>query len=565
MMATIQPKKKIMKKLQPPQRTAIAMALGLALLHVAPVVQAQVPPDAGRTLQQLQPPITAPRETQPLKLQAPLDLVPIAPGGAVVKLRTVNFTGNSIFDEGTLRVALGDVTGKTFDLAALRSLAERITDFYRSKGYPFSRAILPQQDLAQGDLRIDIIEGRYGVAQAESRDEALAREATLFLADLRPGSVIASAPLERAALLLGDLPGIESATALRPGAQPGTGDLVVQVARGQRVHGDIGLDNAGSRYTGKNRIRANVDINSPFMLGDQVTVRALVSEEELWLGSLGYTLPLGASGLRGNVGYSHTSYVLAKEFASLQANGTAKVASAGLSYPILRSQQANLTLIATYQSKDLQDNRDSTQTYESKSSRSLPLALQFDHRDSYDGMTYGSVSWTPGKLKLDGDLTAIDDYRTRGSFHKFNLDVVRLQSLPFGLSLMAHLSAQQADKNLDSSEKLSLGGASGVRAYPSGEATGDEGGLAQMELRYDAGALAPYAFMDAGRIRVNTKPVKGSDNRRSLSGSGLGLRYQQQDWSADLVLAWRTTGGRPLSENNSDPKPRVWLNLAYRF
>jgi hemolysin activation/secretion protein len=179
--------------------------------------------------------------------------------------------------------------------------------------------------------------------------------------------------------------------------------------------------------------------------------------------------------LRGTVGYSHTRYVLAKEFASLDAHGTAKVASAGLSYPILRSQQANLTVIATYQSKELQDNRDSTLTHESKSSQSLPLALQFDLRDGYNGMTYGSVSWTPCKLKLDAGLTAVDYYQTRGSFHKVNLDVVRLQSLPAGLSLMAHLSWQQADTNLDSSEKLSLGGASGVRAYPSGEATGDTG------------------------------------------------------------------------------------------
>ncbi|MEG2032188.1 MAG: ShlB/FhaC/HecB family hemolysin secretion/activation protein, partial [Janthinobacterium sp.] len=464
-----------------------------------------------------------------------------------------------------LRAALGDVTGKTFDLAGLRGLAERITDVYQASGYPFARAILPPQDLDHGDLRIDIIEGRYGVVQAEGDDGALAQRATAFLDGLRPGSVIASGPLERAALLLDDLPGIDSAATVRPGAQAGTGDLIVQVARGQRVRGDVGLDNAGSRYTGKNRVRANVDINSPFLLGDQITVRALLSEEELWLGSLGYSLPLGASGLRGNVGYSHTSYVLAKEFASLHANGTAKVASAGLSYPILRSQRANLTLVATYQSKDLQDNRDSTQTYESKSSRTMPLALQFDYRDGYDGMTYGSVSWTPGRLKLDAALTAVDYYATKGSFHKVNLDVVRLQSLPAGLSLMAHLSWQQADKNLDSSEKLSLGGASGVRAYPSGEATGDEGGLAQLELRYGAGAYTPYAFMDAGRITVNAKPAPASNNRRSLRGSGLGLRYQRQAWSADLALAWRTTGGRPLSETNSDPTPRVWLNLEYRF
>ena len=565
MIVLIQQTRKSMKKQQLPRRNTVAMALGVALLHFSPAAQAQVPPDAGQTLQQLQPPIAAPRESQPLKIQAPLDSAPIAPGGAAVILNTVKLSGNSVFSEETLRAALGDVTGKTFDLAGLRGLAQRITDVYQAGGYPFARAILPPQDLANGDLRIEVIEGRYGVVQAQADDSVLAQQATAFLDGLLPGSVIASAPLERAALLLDDLPGIQTSATMRPGTQAGTGDLIVQVARDQRVRGDIGLDNAGSRYTGKNRVRANVDINSPFLLGDQLTVRALLSEEKLWLGSLGYSLPLGTSGLRGNVGYSHTSYELAKEFASLHANGTAKVASAGLSYPILRSQKANLTLIATYQSKDLHDNRDSTRTYESKSSQSMPLALQFDFRDAFDGITYGSASWTPGKLKLDAGLTAVDDYKSNGRFHKVNLDVVRLQSLPAGFNLMAHLSWQQANKNLDSSEKLSLGGASGVRAYPSGEATGDEGGLAQLELRYDAGAYTPYAFMDAGRITVNAKPVAAGDNRRSLSGGGLGLRYQRQAWSADVALAWRSLGGRSLSETNSDPKPRVWLNVEYRF
>ncbi len=480
-------------------------------------------------------------------------------------LRSVTLTGNSVVAEEALRAALGDVTGKTFDLAGLRDLAERITGVYQASGYPFARAVLPPQDLEQGHLRIDVIEGRYGAVQAQGDDGVLVRQATAFLDGLRPGSVIANGALERAALLLDDLPGITSAAAMRPGTAAGTGDLIVQVARDKRVSGDVGLDNAGSRYTGKNRVRANVDINSPFLLGDQLSVRALLSEEDLWLGSLGYSLPLGASGLRGNVGYSHTSYALAKEFANLHANGTAKVASAGLSYPILRSQKANLTLIATYQSKDLHDNRDSTATYESKSSQSMPVALQFDYRDAFDGITYGSVSWTPGKLKLDAGLTAVDYYKSNGRFRKVNLDVVRLQSLPAGFSLMAHLSWQQANKNLDSSEKLSLGGASGVRAYPSGEATGDEGGLAQLELRYAAGAYTPYAFMDAGRITVNADPVAASDNRRSLRGSGLGLRYQQQAWSADVALAWRNTGGRPMSETNSDPRPRVWINLEYRY
>jgi len=393
------------------ERLVPAALLGLCTL-IAQSAQAQIAPDAGRTLQQLQPPIAAPRESKPLSIQAPLPTGLVLPGGAVVVVQTVSFAGNSVINQDTLQTALGDVAGKSFDLAGLRALADRIGDFYRASGFPFARAVLPPQDLKLGALRIEIIEGRYGLVQAQvigTEDAALATQATLFLGSLKPGAVIESAALERASFLLDDLPGIKTAPVIRPGAQTGTGDLIMQISRDKRFTGDVGLDNAGSRYTGQTRARANLNINSPFMLGDQIRINTLVSDEQLWLGSLSYSLPMGASGLRGNVGYSHTSYELAKEFANLQADGTAVVASAGLSYPLVRSQKTNLTLSGTYQAKDFQDNKGSTSTRESKSSQSVPIALQFDNRDSAGGggITYGSLGWTPGKLKLDAALMPI--------------------------------------------------------------------------------------------------------------------------------------------------------------
>ncbi len=534
--------------------------------------QAQIAPNAGTILQQLQPPVEAPRESKALNIQAPVASGLVLPGGAVVVVQTVSFTGNSVISQDTLQTALGDVAGKSFDLAGLRGLAERISNFYRASGFPFARAVLPPQDLQQGSLRIEIIEGRYGLVQAESEDAALATQATPFLGSLKPGAVIASAALERASLLLDDQPGIKSAPVIRPGTQSGTGDLVVQVSRDKRFTGDVGLDNAGGRPTGQTRARANLNINSPFMLGDQIRINTLVSDGQLWLGSLGYSLPVGSSGLRGNVGYSHTSYVLAtKEFADLQNNGTAVVASAGLSYPLVRSQKTNLTLSGTYQAKELKDNK-LGEPDSRKSSQSVPIALQFDNRDSAGGggITYGSVTWTPGDLKIDLSLPIVnptkDSTNTRGSFNKYNLDVVRLQSLPAGFSLMGRISHQSASKNLESSEKMSLGGAGGVRAYPTGEASGDEGMLAKLELRYSMGTYAPYVFVDGGSIKTDAKPIDpAANNKRSLSGAGVGLRFQRDAWSADAVLAWRHTGGAPQADTSSDPKPRVWVNLGYRF
>ena len=131
---------------------------------------------------------------------------------------------------------------------------------------------------------------------------------------------------------------------------------------------------------------------------------------------------------------------------------------------------------------------------------------------------------------------------------------------------MGRMNLQTASKNLDSSEKMSLGGSAGVRAYPSGEGSGDQAALAQIELRYSAGVYAPYVFMDGGTVKINTQPqASATTNKRNLSGAGLGLRYQRNAWNADGTLAWRHKGGAPQADTSSDPKPRLWVNVGYRF
>jgi hemolysin activation/secretion protein len=65
------------------------------------------------------------------------------------------------------------------------------------------------------------------------------------------------------------------------------------------------------------------------------------------------------------------------------------------------------------------------------------------------------------------------------------LQFLRIQRVNEKLNLQLLANAQFADKNLDSSEKLSLGGATGVRAYPSGEASGDEGRKLSVDAKYN--------------------------------------------------------------------------------
>jgi hemolysin activation/secretion protein len=488
-------------------------------------------------------------------------------GGALVTLRRIDFSGNDHVPSAVLLAALGPVEGKSYDFAGLTALAARLNLWYQQAGYPFARAYLPQQDLSDGVLEVKIFEGRYGQVVAHGEPDFVPG-AQGFLAALPKGALIENAGLERVTLLLDDQPGVRTTPLVRPGQGIGTGDLLVEVQRDHRYKGEAGVDNFGTRATGRTRAHVSADADSPFMMGDQVSFQALYTDEHMWFGSLAYNAPLGHGGLRGKASYTHSYYALGDSFAALGAHGTADVASLGLSYPLVRSQLRNLVLSASIDHKRLHDRQAAADSGSDKASMVLPVNLSFDVRDQfiYAGITYGALSWVRGQLHLDAASQTADNgsARSAGSFSKINFDLARIQSFSKQVDLYARVSVQWADTNLDPSEKLGLGGVNGVRAYPNGEGYGDSGWLAQAELRYTMGALAPFLFYDAGRVTLQRSPWMDADNHRSIAGTGFGLRHVGERWSTSVVAAWRTRGGRPQSDS-AHGTPSVLANATYRF
>jgi len=550
----------------PTTKAPLRLGVLIAALLGSPMAFAQVPPDAGRLLQEMTIP------PQPIPPSVQLDLTQdevssdMAPGGAQVELRSVSFHGATRFSQEVLHDLVADAIGQRHDLGALRRLASRVSRFYRQHGYPFARAYLPPQRMAGGELRVDVLEGRYGKITAVG-EAKLAAQAQPFLSALQPGDVIEGPSLERAALILGDQPNVVLTPVMTPGTEVGTGDFEARIQQGRRFEGVVGVDNHGNRYSGSNRLRVLGKWNSPFMLGDQIVAGGVRTNEDLWLGHLSYARPLGTSGLRAEASYAHTAYQLGKEFAAIGATGVADVTAVGVSYPLLRTRTRNLILSVQYQRKSLEDRYRLTHVVNEKSGRAIPLSLQFDLRDGWGGggINYGMLSWTSGSVGLRGaDQRTVDALtaRSHGSYRKLNVDAARLQYLSPELSLFARFAGQYSGSNLDSSEKFSLGGANGVRAYPSGEGNGDRGWFGQIELRYSAGRASPFAFFDAGAARINAKPWVAGENHRRIAGGGIGLRFAQDRLSLDGALAWSLRGGDPQADSRRQ-QPHLWLKIDY--
>ena len=148
------------------------------------------------------------------------------------------------------------------------------------------------------------------------------------------------------------------------------------------------------------------------------------------------------------------------------------------------------------------------------------------------------MGWSFGTLDITSPLERAADAltaRTDGGYSKVEFAAARLQTISGPLSLYGWVRGQYAFGNLDTSEKMELGGAYGVRAYPEGEAFGDQGILGTAEARltlnqwltFVPGQLQAIGFIDAGVIEFAHDPWFAGRNRSKRSGVGGGLTWAE--------------------------------------
>lgn len=548
--------------------------LMLALLSSLSAQAASVVPDAGQTSRELQrqPDLSPPKAFAPLRVGSEGAAQVPADDGMRIDVRALRIVGNTLFASSELDALVADLIGGKHGFADLEAGAARITAYYRERGYVVAHAYLPAQDVADGVIEIRVLEGKIGEHRLTNQSRLSDAQVAGYLSDVKPGAALQARPVDRALLLLTDTPGVGGARAtLQPGASVGTSDLVVELDPATPYAGNVEVDNYGSRHTGEYRLGPSLALNSPLGIGDQLTLRALTSNEDLSYARLAYQLLVGGSGLKVGGAYSDTRYRLGKEFARLRAHGIARSTSVYATYPFVRSQPSNLYGTVTWEHKDLVDLTDVPVSLVDKQVRLYNFGLTGNHRDGLAGGGYTSfdAALIVGRLDMDAASLATDavSARSAGNFVRFTYTLSRLQSLTDADTLSLNVSGQWAGKNLNSSEKFGLGGANGVRAYPQGEGNGDEGWLANLEVRHSVMAnLQAVAFYDIGAVGINHTAYSAAANARKIAGAGVGVNAQYRMLQLKTALAWRTQGGLAQAEPaTADRKPRLWVQLAAAF
>ena len=490
-------------------------------------------------------------------------------------LTSLAVDGATVYPAAELAPLWRDLLGREISLGELYDVTTAITRKYRRDGYVLSRAIVPQQRVEGGAVRLEVIEGYIGRVsiQGEVSRESLLRGYADKITALRPLNI---RDLERYLLLMDDLAGATVSSVLAPlPGEPGAAELTIEM-RQKVVDLFVTSDNRGTRYIGPYQGSAGTRLNSALGFYELTQLRligALPDVGELRAYDLSEAVPIDTEGslltFEINQAWAHPGFTLKP----LQVGSAAVVSSATLSHPLIRLRAENLTVQTSFTATDLHTNLfNETQTLLSDRIRTVQFGAIYDFVDRFSGINVMDALLSQGLNILDArtpgspNLSRADG---RSDFTKLVADAQRVQSLGGNWSLLAAVTGQYGFCSLLASEQFGIGGVNFVRAYDPAELTGDSGVAGKLELQYGEKAtnigLANYQlymYYDAGRV-WNRQALAGEFNTASATAAGIGARFTvTNEVSGSIEVA------KPLTRNvatEDNRNPRVFFSMVARF
>ena len=541
---------------------------------------AQTPPDAGSLLKQSEP---------KQQLQLPSTTVEpknttrnnTEPNAATIFVRTFILRGNSAVPTSEINEILRKYLNKRLTFNQLQEAIAEIGALYQNRNR-LAKVFLPEQEVESGKIEIEIVEARFGTTTIDDRNlkrTQANRIVSIINAHQKSGELIDQLATERALLIAGDIPGVSTSGAFVEGKKQGSTDLALKLSDKQIVSGNAATDNHGARGTGITRYTGVASLDSALGFGETLTADAIKSQG-LSFQQITTNLPTDNFGSRFSASYSNMNYrIVSPDFATANLSGLSSKYVATYSHPILRQKRYNLYFLANINHANFTNyaNYDRTSQYYVRTA-SITISGNLSDSLGNGGETSGSISLRHGQVNLNGspnhntDATSV---RTGGHFNKFEFMIARTQTITDQFALRGAWSQQLSDKNLDSSEKLFLGGPSAIRAYPVNEAGGAHGSVASLEMIYKPrDNIAITTFLDRGEVKLNhdnNYVGAPTQNILVLKGAGLKLYTELENGLSFTAIYSRRIGSNPnpttsgADQDGSRIVDRIWGSINYKF
>ena len=489
------------------------------------------------------------------------------------------------------------LTGRRLTREQAQAAVDGLSGQLRAGGWPVALALLTQDDWNHfsetGELHIRVFEGdvgqvrvsrheRDGASTGGASDERLIATAEHALCgNAGLPCVLTRTGLERAQLLLRDLPGVQiNAIDLSPeGVGLGQTAVVLDVApAGPGVKGSVSADNYGAPSSGRYRLGGNLVLTNLMHQTDVVQL-ALMHAQHQTTGSAGLSVPVGADGWRAKLDAERSNFSLNQ----VAATGTADSLDGSLTYPIVRGldldTSAEVGAFATQSHQDVAGQAAFAPRHIEGFRQTLSADAGARAMDGGGDIWSASTTLTEGRVRQH--LGGVDSTGVLGVYDKLTGGLLLRRDLAAGnWYMLGSLRGQIASRNLDGSERMGVGGVNGVRAYRVDEGQVDEGVLASLELRQRIGLadhdqVTPGVFVDALAGHIVARPYggwqtqqgfadPGLSNTRHLSGWGLGLDWVSHlGFNGGMSVAWKFAGSPDSINYPGSAKARLLATLGW--
>ena len=555
------------------------LQIGLSLCPLAAVPcfpQIGLPPvidPSGRS--GLPPPVQRQRplrpEPPPEEILPPVQPSPVEPGekGPVLRVfvKDITVVGSTVLPQAQLDELTAPYENREITTEDLEELRRRITLAYVDKGYPNSGAVIPDQEVIDGRITIQAIEGRL----SEIRIHGAKRFRSSYLRDrieLSAGPPFNMNPLrDRLQILLQD-DRLERLNAeVKPGVAPGEAILEVDVQEANPFRAYVEYNNYINPTVGENQLRGTVAHRNLTGHGDILAVSfgASAQTSPFAVGvfpnlDASYAIPLNRYDTMFFAGYRLFDFEVVEDpFRPLNIKSETQIFTFALRQPVYRTLQDEVAIGITGE-------------YEQNANTLLGVPFPF-----VAGMQngFGNVAalrfiqeWTH---RTTASLFSVRSRFTTG------LDVLgatvngtpgaadgqffswlgqaqwlkRFEST--GIELLNFINMQVANDRLFPLEQMPVGGRYSVRGYRENTLLRDSGFVYQFETRFpiwSSNEGFPYIqfcpFADVGHswsAKGDTAPPQ------TLASVGAGLRFNLGTL-ANLNVYW---GRRLVTSQVANP------------
>jgi hemolysin activation/secretion protein len=489
----------------------------------------------------------APIETQPVIPTPTPESSPTSPEieqpNVKIPVRKIQVLDSTVFDPQELNPITQPLEGRSVTLEELRGVTKAITQLYLDSGYITSRAVLVDQQITDGIVRIQVIEGRLEEIQVEGTQR------------LNPNYIQSRIRLGASTPLRGDLledqlrllraePLFENVEAsLRSGKEIGQSILVVRVKEANPFYGNLSIDNYSPPSVGSERLGVALGYRNLIGIGDELAgsyYRSTTGGSNVF--DFSYRIPVnamnGALQLRTVL---DRNKVTQEPFNQLNIEGESNFYEISFRQPLIRTPRQEFALSLGFSFKDGQtflfdripfpfgigaDANGVTRT------SVFRFGQDYVSRDLQGAWVLRSqFSLGTGLLDATINESPIPDSR----FFSWLGQVQRVQRLGNDHLLIVQGDLQLTPDSLLPAEQFVIGGGQSLRGYRQNIRSGDNGFRFSVENRITlqrnkAGVaifqLAP--FVDLGAVWNHPDNPNTVPRQTFLAGAGLGLLWEPE-------------------------------------